>query len=426
MIFQNTYLECMKCGYRTDLLKERNFSCPKCGNLYDVIHNIPRLPIQEWQDLFDSRKYSPRWNSGVWRFKEWIMPELPDKDIVSLGEGIVPIVPAGPHLKEWIGKDIDVWLILEGKSLTGSFKDFGMTVLVSVAKNVGVKAVICASTGDTSSSVAAYCSVAGIPCAVLMPKGKITPEQLLLTELYDAKIILLPGNFDECMDVVQKFNIYLANSKNPCRIEGHQATVFLTTQFFGWELPAWYVAPIGNGSDCSSLGKGLRLMKKLGFKAKSRILGCQSQAANPLYLSWRRAGARKATIESWETTYRAIEVGETIATAARIGNPVSHKKVIREVITSKGSMVEVSEEKIREGVLVCAKDGHFVCPQSGMAVAGTRYAAQIGLIEPGERVVIVCTADGIKFTKPFMDIKGDVIEAPDCRTETVAEILRIK
>ena len=422
-MFNNTFLECIKCGYQTDLLEERKFFCPKCSNLYDVIHKIPRLPIKEWQDLFDGRKHSIQYGSGVWRFKELIMPDLPDKNIISLGEGIVPIVPAGPNLKEWIGNNIDVWLILEGKSPTGSFKDFGMTVLVSVAKFAGIQGVICASTGDTSSSAAAYSSVAGIPCAVLMPKGKITSEQLLLTKLYGAKIILLPGPFDDCMDAVQKLNIYLANSKNSCRIEGHQATIFLTAQFFGWELPDWYVAPIGNGSNCSSLGKGLRLMKKLGFKVKSRILGCQSEAADPLSLAWRRAGARKATRESWETAYRAIEVGETIATAARIGNPVSHKKVIREIITSKGSVTEVGEERIREAVLICAKDGHFVCPQTGIAMAGTRYAAEIGLIKPGERVVIVSTADGLKFTKPFMDIKADVIEAPDCRKETIAEIL---
>ncbi len=421
-MFKNTYLECINCGFKTDLLEERKFRCPRCNDLFDVVHNIPYLSVPLWIEKFNSRKYSPKDNSGVWRFKEWIMPEILDSDIVSLGEGIVPIVPAGPNLKKWIGNDIDVWLILEGQSLTGSFKDFGMTVLMSVAKAAKVRAIICASTGDTAPAAAAYASVAGIPCTVVMPK--ITPlSQILQAKLFGAKIILQPGPFDECMDVVKRLNIYLANSMNPSRVEGHQATVFLTAQFFGWQLPDWYVVPVGNGSNCSSIGKALRLMKKQGFKAGSKIIGCQSEAANPLYLSWRMAGGYKATRGNWEATYKPVSVGETIATAARIGNPVSYRKVIREIIASKGSMMEVSEKELTEGVMVYAKDGYFSCPQTGEAIASTKKAAEIGLIKPGERVVIVSTATGLKFTQPFLNMEADITEAPDCRIETVAKIL---
>jgi len=423
-MFKNTWLQCINCGFKTDLLAERKFRCPKCNDLFDVIHNIPNFDPSIWTEMFNARKYSPLFNSGVWRFKEWIMPEIIHNDIVSLGEGIVPIIPAGPNLQKWIGNNVGVWLILEGQSLTGSFKDFGMTVLMSVAKAAKVRAIICASTGDTAPAAAAYASVAGIPCAVVMPK--ITPlSQILQTKLFGAKIILLPGPFDECMDTVQELNIYLANSINPSRIEGHQATVFLTAQFFDWRLPDWFAVPIGNGSDATSLGKGLRLMKSQRFKASSKILGCQSEAANPLYLSWRKAGGYKATRESWEAAYKPVQVGKTIATASRIGNPVSYKKVIREITAAKGSMMEVSEKELREGVLVCSKDGYFPCPQTGKAIAGTKKAVEIGLIKPGEWVVIVSTATGLKFTQPFMNTPADITEAPDCKTETVAKILRI-
>ena len=147
-MFNNTFLECINCGFITDLLKERDFRCPRCNDLYDVIHNIPGRSPKEWKDWFEDRHHWKKINSGVWKFKEWIMPWLKNEDIVTLGEGFVPIVPAGPNLKKWVGGDIDIWLILEGKSPTGSFKDFGMTVLVSVAKAAGIKTIACASTGE--------------------------------------------------------------------------------------------------------------------------------------------------------------------------------------------------------------------------------------------------------------------------------------
>jgi threonine synthase len=435
-----TWLECIACGYRTDLLKERKFACPDCGNLYDVEHDLSGSSFGDLISLFDRRagcsfasvglsdgRKSLLGQSGVWRFKELIMPYLPDNHIVTLGEGNVPIVPAGRHLREWIGP-VDLWLILEGMTPTGSFKDFGGTVMMSVAKAAGIKTIGCASTGDTSAMAAAYASAAGIDCTVILPEGKVTPAQLAQPLVHGAKVITLPGTFDDCMRVVKELvntgRLFPANSINPTRIEGHQATVFLLAQFFGWELPDWIALPVGNGSNCSSVGKAMRLMKELGYKRDtSRILGCQSTAARPLATSWRALGSAP-TAQRWSSIYLPMDVGETTATAARIGNPASYRKVIREIIASNGMMDYAPEELLNEAVGVCGRDGFFVCPQTGTALACLKQAVARGEIEHGASVAVVSTANGLKFTESAAaKLMKEIIPARDCQTETVAKIL---
>ncbi|MDP3052637.1 MAG: threonine synthase [bacterium] len=436
---KQSWLSCIGCGYKTDLLDERKFECPKCGNLYDIEHdfNLQEGSRARYIGVFDSRIISSAFHSknpsdcsGVWRFKEWVMPFLPDDYIVTLREGFVPIVCAGKHLREWVG-DIELYLILEGMTPTGSFKDFGGTVMMSVAKAAGIKAVACASTGDTSAMAAAYAAAAGIQCAVLLPKGKITPVQLAQPLVYGAKVILLPGDFDDCMKVMKElvanYGVYPANSLNPARIEGHQATVFQIAQYFKWQLPDWIAVPVGNGSNCSSIGKAMRLMKKFGFKKISQILGCQSEAANPLAKSWNLTEKdSQIFLDKWKSNYQPIKVGETSATAARIGNPVSRDKVMREIIYSNGAMQIASERDLNEAVSVCGRDGYFVCPQTGMALAGIRNAVNKGWIKKGKRVVVVSTATGLKFTETAAaHLEKNIISAKDCRTETAAKILNL-
>jgi threonine synthase len=436
-----TYLSCIKCSHIADLLKERKFQCPKCGGLFDVVHNFKplRKTFRDYVRLFDRRaansfshEASVTGRSGVWRFKEWIMPYLPDKYIVSLGEGNVPIVPAGRNLKKWIGP-ADLWIILEGMTPTGSFKDFGGTVMMSVAKAAGIKYVGCASTGDTSAMVAAYASAAGMQSVVILPRGKVTAAQLAQPLVHGAKIITLPGDFDDCMRVVRELvtekRLFPANSLNPTRIEGHQATVFLTAQFFGWELPDWISLPVGNGSNCSSVGKALRLMRQLGYKGNtSKILGCQSEAAKPLASSWltTKTENRDVNIPDWKSHYRSLPVGETTATAARIGDPVSRDKVMREIVHSGGAMKVIPEQMLNEAVAVCGRDGHFVCPQTGTALAGVKLALQDKTIRKHSTVVVVSTANGLKFTESaVLGLEKEIIDAPDCRTETVAKIMGV-
>jgi len=443
---EQTWLSCINCGYKTDLLEERKFRCPKCGDLYDIQHNFGNQlkSLGEYAEAFDSRvsagalrKEGAKYHSGVWRFQEWIMPSMPEDMIVSLEEGNVPIIRAGKNLQEWVGSDIELFVIMEGMGPTGSFKDFGGTVLMSVAKAAGIKDLCCASTGDTSAMAAAYAAAAGIQCAVILPRGKVTPVQLAQPLVYGAKIILLPGNFDDCMKVMQElvanYGVYPANSLNPARIEGHQATVFLTAQFFEWKCPDWFAVPIGNGSNCSSVGKGLRLLKRFGISETSRILGCQSEAANPLAVSWNSVHAEDQTecnisipIERWKSVYRPTPVGETTATAARIGDPVSRDKVMREITLSGGAMQIASEHDLNEAVAVCGKDGYFVCPQTGIALAGVRNALKSGWIAGGSKVVVVSTATGLKFTdSAAANLESNIVTADDCKTSTVAGILKI-
>lgn len=436
---ERSFLRCIGCGSQKDLLKERLFRCESCGNLFEVSHDFSRIDsnaVAQLKRRFAARasvrmNEMPQMRSGVWRFKELIMPDIANKEIVSLGEGVVPIVPAGRHLLEWIGGNLDVWIILEGLGPTGSFKDFGGTVMMSVAKAAGVKAVGCASTGDTSAMAAAYAAAAGITCFVLLPEGKVTAVQLMQPSAHGARVITVPGPFDVCMrilqDLVRDFGVYPANSLNPARIEGHQATVFLTAQAMGWKLPNWFAVPVGNGSNTSSIGKGMRLLVDRGFVPKgSRILGCQAEAANPLDRSWAQVkslGGANALSE-WEHLYEPMLVGETAATAARIGDPVSRKKVMREIIASDGRMQTAREADILEATRVCAKDGILVCPQTGIALAGLRNAFDCGDVRDGSRVVVVSTATGLKFPGVFESQAEQAIErAPSATTSTVARML---
>ena len=435
---EQSWLSCIGCGYRTDLLDERKFRCPKCGNLYDIEHDFALLNknLRDYIRTFEIRAAlitahteDPANNSGVWRFKEWIMPFMPDNLIISLNEGNVPIVRAGKNLRDWVG-DVDLYIIMEGMTPSGSFKDFGGTVMMSVANAAGIKAVGCASTGDTSAMAAAYAAAAGIQCFVILPKGKITAIQLAQPLVYGARIILLPGDFDECMRVMQElvaeYGVYPVNSLHPARIEGHQATVFQIAQYFNWELPEWIVVPIGNGSNCSSVGKAMRLMEKFGFKKISRILGCQAEAANPLGRSWNLVQKDgQVFLEEWKAKYQPIKVGETAATAARIGNPVSRDKVMREIVHSHGAMQVATEHDLNEAVSVCGRDGHFVCPQTGIALAGVRNAINNDWIKRGERVVVVSTATGLKFTEAAVaHLQHNIISVSDCKTGTVVGILQ--
>lgn len=307
-----------------------------------------------------------------------------------------------------------------------------MTVLVTVAYIAGVGLIICASTGDTSASAAAYAARAGLKCFVILPKGMITLEQILQALLAGATVILLPGNFDACMKVIEElamnYGVYPANSLVPTRIEGHQATVFASVQAYGWELPVWYCPPIGNGSDASSIGKGLRFMKKMGFKADSKILGCQLAIANPVTSSWERAGGRGISVEKWQEEYKPVKVtGETIATAMKIGDPVSWKKVIREVVASDGAMEEATEPEIMEAWMACLKDGLPICPQTAVALACLRRAIAKGVVGPDESVLVISTADTLKFMSPLANKKelwDGVIEASACSAEEVLKIMK--
>src|SRR6202795_4508363 len=280
-------------------LQDIIYRCPRCGNLLEVRHDLERLqqhPPEYWKQLFDNRFLRNQWpyGSSVWGKREMVCPEVEDANVVSTLEGGTNLFWA-----ERLGKAIGVpelWVKQCGNSHTGSFKDLGMTVLVSVVKQmmadgVPIDAVACASTGDTSAALGAYCAAAGIPSVVLLPKNKVSIAQLVQPLANGALVLSLDTDFDGCMAVVQEITkerrIYLANSMNSLRIEGQKTVAIEIVQQFDWEVPDWIIISGGNLGNVSALGKGFLMMQELGLIQKlPRICVAQAENANPLYRSF--------------------------------------------------------------------------------------------------------------------------------------------
>lgn len=442
-----SFLKCIRCGEKIPLYGTVIFTCRKevekskfCDGLYDVVHDgLEKIDHNYLRMLFDSRTRQKVGDvttmSGVWRFRELVMGSLRKSEIVSLGEGIHPFWEAGRNLRDWIGGGLDLWILPEGLGPTGAFKDNGMTAMVSVAKKNGMKVVTCSSTGDTSASLAAYGAAAGVEVVVFLPAdGNLTSVQLMQPAIHGAKIVLLPGKFDEAMNAVlelaEQGRVFPGNSINPTRIEGHQATVFLTAQFFGWELPDWFVVPVGNGSNTSSVGKGVRLLKELRMVDNTkdvRILGAQAAAASPLARSWRKVKEDGHVLfHRWKQAYQpGTSTGITAASAMDIDRPVSHEKVMREICASKGAMVIGPEEDMFEALRMAGRDGYALCPQTGIALAGLRLAVQEKRVKPRSRVVVVSTATGLKFPDVLAKAGHDPKRIHRARSASVEEIADI-
>ena len=258
-------------------LSEVIYSCPECGELLEVRHDMDALRDRSgsaWSKLFDQRWMTREWpyGSGVWGKKEWVQPHLRDENVVSTAEGGTNLFWA-----ERYGKSLglhDVWIKNCGNSHTGSFKDLGMTVLVSTVNQMikegkPIRAIACASTGDTSAALAAYCASAGIPSVVLLPKGKVTTAQLVQPLANGALVCALDTDFDGCMAIVQKLttekSIYLANSMNSLRLEGQKTVAIEIVQQFDWKVPDWVIIPGGNLGNVAALGAGFDMMLDLGL-----------------------------------------------------------------------------------------------------------------------------------------------------------------
>src|SRR6202521_4607495 len=295
----NAWFQCINGCPREYSLLEVISRCPTCGDLIEVQHDVEALRTRSaaaWMQLFDDRyrRNIYPYGSGVWGKKEWVVPFVDNENIVSMYEGSSNLLWADRY-----GKQIhveDLWIKQCGNSHTGSFKDLGMTVLVSVVKQmmadgVPLDAVACASSGDTSAALAAYCAFAGIPAVVLLPKNKVSIAQLVQPLANGALVLSLDTDFDGCMAVVQEITkekrIYLANSMNSLRIEGQKTAAIEIVQQFDWEVPDWIVIPGGNLGNVHALGQGFALMHELGLIQKlPRIAVAQAENANPLYLSY--------------------------------------------------------------------------------------------------------------------------------------------
>lgn len=399
----NCWLQCARgCAGRYPVT-EVIYQCPTCGGLLEVQHDMQALAQRsgdDWRALFDDRTRSNEWpyGSGVWGKKEWVLPLVDDERIVSMYEGHTNLFWA-QRLGAQVGVE-DLWVKLCGNSHTGSFKDLGMTVLVSVVNQMiadgsPVRAVACASTGDTSAALAAYGAAAGIPTIVFLPQNKVSAAQLIQPIANGALVLALDTDFDGCMalvkEVTQDNSLYLANSMNSLRIEGQKTVAIEIVQQFDWQVPDWIVIPVGNLGNISALGKGFLMMQKLGLIDRlPRLVAAQAEQANPFYRSYQRG------FESLEP----IQAGATVATAIQIGNPVSYERAVRVMRRFDGCVEQASENEIADAAARADLTGMYACPHTGVALAALFKLIDRGEIQKDDRVVVISTAHGLKFS-PF-------------------------
>ena len=382
-------------------LNEIIYNCKKCGGLLEVQHDIAKLKQRSpgsWMRLLDARYRRTKWpfGSSVWGKKEMVCPNVENENVVSLYEG-------GSNLfwAERLGKIIgaeDLWIKQCGNAHTGSFKDLGMTVLVSMVKQMisegkDIMGVACASTGDTSAALSAYCAAAGIPAIVFLPKNKVSTAQLIQPIANGALTLSLDTDFDGCMEIVQKVckenNIYLANSMNSLRIEGQKTVSIELVQQLDWEVPDVIIIPGGNLGNVTALGKGFLLMKELGMiNSFPRIVCVQASKANPLYQSY-LSGFKE---------FKPIQAQKTLASAIQIGNPVSINKAIKILKLFNGVVEQATEDELANAAALADKTGLFNCPHTGVALAVLFKLLKRNEIKKDERIVIISTAHGLKFT----------------------------
>ncbi len=377
------------CGRRFGL-GEVVYSCTSCGSLLQVSNRFdgldPRHLRAEWRARRDSRSKIDV--SGVWRFRE-MLPFVSDLDsIVSLPEGNTPLFDA-PAAARYAGLDA-LQCKHQGYNPSGSFKDNGMTAGVTQAVALGMRRVACVSTGNTSASMAAYAAAAGLQAVIFLPAGKIAYGKLAQALEYGALTIQVEANFDQILALVrglaEEIGIYLLNSINPFRIEGQKSIVIELLEQRGWEVPDWIVLPGGNLGNTSALGKGLRELRQAGvIRSLPRVAVIQAAGSAPFAEHYREGG-----------DLRPVRAPETLATAIRIGNPVSWRKAGSEVRATRGLVEDVTEQQIADAKAVVGRCGFGCEPASAAALAGIRKLARAGTIAPDADVVAVLTGHLLK------------------------------
>ncbi|GBF87717.1 threonine synthase [Raphidocelis subcapitata] len=374
------------------------------GGLLDVYHDMSELAKfgpEYWKALFDGRVGTTSWpyGSGVWSKKEWVLPELSDADIVSMFEGNSNLFWAERFGREALGMS-DLWVKQCGNSHTGSFKDLGMTVLVSQVNRIrklrpgSISAVGCASTGDTSAALSAYCAAAGIPSIVFLPADKISLAQLVQPIANGALVLSIDTDFDGCMRLIKEVTaetpIYLANSMNSLRLEGQKTAAIEILQQFDWQVPDWVIIPGGNLGNIYAFYKGFKMCRDLGLVDRiPRLVCAQATNANPLYTAFKKG---------WKH-YEPMQAKTTFASAIQIGDPVSIDRAILALDDANGIVEEASEEELMDAAARADRTGMFNCPHTGVALAALTKLRERGVIAPSDRTVVVSTAHGLKFTQ---------------------------
>ncbi|MEM0449198.1 MAG: threonine synthase [Methanomassiliicoccales archaeon] len=387
-------VRCFDCSLEVE--DERLDSCPRCGGLLNVEWDMEALRELRCERL-RSRPL------GVWRYAPFL--PVPEAMAVSIQEGGTPLYDCLA-----LAKEVDIRSLrvkYEGANPTGSFKDRGMTVGVTKALQLGCRTVGCASTGNTSASLAAYAAKAGLGCVVLLPSGKVALGKLAQAMFYGAKVISVEGNFDEALNVVRELahrgHLYLLNSINPFRPEGQKTLAFEIIDQLDFDVPDDIVVPVGNAANIWAIYKGLREWMELGWIDKMpRLIGVQAVGSNPIAQAF-RAGKRD---------FMAVEQPETLATAIRIGNPASGKKALTAIYESGGIATDVTDEEIIQAQkLLGKKEGIGVEPASAASIAGVIRLRHEGLISREERVVCVCTGNLLKDPDTVIKHAGEVLRA---------------
>jgi threonine synthase len=407
-----TYQECINCGTKYPI-DEVIYFCRKCGDILEI-----KLDYDMAKDML-KKSWWKKMPLSVWRYRD-LMPITDPSRIVTLNEG-----GTGLHQCKRLAKALglkQLYVKNEGENPTGSFKDRGMTVGVTKAVELGVKSVICASTGNTSASLAAYAAKAGLQCAVLIPSGKIAYGKLSQAIIYGAKVIQVRGNFDQALDIVFKLSekhrdIYLLNSINPFRIEGQKSLGFEICEQLDYKSPDRIIVPVGNAGNISAIWKGFTEFHKLGFvKTLPKMTGIQAAGAAPI----------AQAIKSGSSEITPVSKPETVATAIRIGAPVSWKKAMKAIRDSGGTAETVTDDEILDAQKMLARlEGIFVEPASASSIAGLKKLIENGEVDKNEHVVCVTTGHGLKDPDIAIRMSEKPVEV-DAELEAIERVLGLK
>lgn len=394
-------LQCMDCGQEYPI-NELIYTCPDCDGLLDVIHDWSEIEIT--RELFDKRlgTFEYPYLSGVWRYKELVYPGISDDLIVTKPEGNTNLYPL-PKLAEWAGVG-KLYLKHEGENPTGSFKDRGMTGGTTQAMVLGMARVACASTGNTSASLASYAALADLEGIIFLEDKSIALGKLAQGLAFGATCLRIKADFDRNLELVRevsnKLGIYVLNSVNPFRLEGQKTIVIEAIQQLNWQVPDWIVVPGGNLGNCSAFGKALKELFDLDLIDKiPRLAIIQAEGASPLYQSF------KQEFEDFEPMK-----AETLATAIKIGNPVNYAKAVRAIHWTNGWVESVTDQEILDAKALIDRAGIGCEPASACSLAGTKKLVDSGVIQPDETVIGILTGHVLKDPDATIGYHADTLE----------------
>ena len=394
---KESYLSCVHCAQTYSLAAGGvKFTC-ECGGLLDVVHDFSDWKLRD-EKILKSFFMQRRWfqdtrgdKSGVWRYRELVFPGLKDHEFVTRGEGNTRLYGPDAFVKtnRWINGP-QVFCKHEGENPTGSFKDRGMTAAMTWARRSAGRVVACASTGNTSASVASYAALTGMTAVILIPEKGVALGKVSQSLAYGAKTVKVRGDFDAALALLlaasdQIPGLRIMNSVNPFRLEGQKTILFEAFEQLGWNAPDWVVVPAGNLGNGSAFGKAIREAVELGLITKTpRIAMVQAAGANPLWL---------ASQSGWK---KQIVHADTIATAIKIGDPVNFDKAKRAILETDGVVIQVTDQEIMDAKAIVDSDGVGAEPASCAAIAGLRKLVEFGTVKPTETALAILTGHLLK------------------------------